>query len=66
MKHLCVVEDAVFTFTCVWESFISHLLMSGPVDRMPGRSLSTSGLILPKRNEVNMLQGSSVMQTKEL
>lgn len=52
MKHLCVdVEDPVLTFPCFLESFISHLLMSAPLDRVPGSSSSsTSGLILPERN----------------
>lgn len=51
MEHLCVgVEDSVFTFMCILESFISHLLMSGPVDRKAVSSSSTSGLILPERS----------------
>ena len=38
MKDVHVgVEDPVFAFTRVLESFISCLLMSGPVDRMPVR-----------------------------
>lgn len=52
MKHLHVVgvEEPVLTFPCFLE-FYFPLFMSAPLDREPGSSrLSTSGVILPKRN----------------
>lgn len=67
MKLLAVgVEDTMLTSRCFLESFISSLFMSAPLDRVPGSSsLSTSDLILPKRNLSNMLQDSSLIPAKE-